>query len=72
MNVIISEPDVAVALGGDTVVTDSAVLQCLVSDVATPTKGDTFTVAGVVYTVRGVPQRDISRLIWTMEAPNPS
>ena len=39
-----------------------------VSEVVTLSKGDTFEIAGAVFTVTGAPERDSERLVWKAEA----
>jgi hypothetical protein len=67
--VLASRADRLLSMYSESAVTDAAVFLLRVSDVAAPAAGDTITVGGVTHTVQGVPKRDGSRSIWTVEAP---
>ncbi len=46
---------------------DTVILKVRVREVGEPVAGDTFEVAGEVFTVQGAPTRDALRLVWTCE-----
>ncbi|CUW39678.1 conserved protein of unknown function [Magnetospirillum sp. XM-1] len=66
--VLPARADRSVSLFGQDSVTDAAVFKVRVAEVQAPAEGDTITVDGTLYTVQGVPKRDDSRAIWTVEA----
>lgn len=67
MRLIPSQPD-AIIGGGLVQSSVSTVLKVSTAD-ATPAEGDTFEIAGTIYTVAGSPRRDARRLFWIVEAP---
>jgi hypothetical protein len=68
VRVIKQRPDRIASFGEGRFVTDSVLIDVRVSDVPVLAPGDTFEIAGVIYTVRGEPVRDGERLTWGSEA----
>lgn len=66
--VILAMPDEVADYGSSAIVSDTMRIDVRVSDVAAPTEGACFTIAGEVFEVQGAPQRDRLRLVWKIEA----
>ena len=65
--VLMRAPDGIASFGERRFVMDTVIMKVRVREVAEPVAGDTFEVAGEVFTVQGAPTRDPLRLVWTCE-----
>lgn len=68
VRVIRSAPDDVVEWRESRVRVATVFIDVRVSEVVTLSKGDTFEISGVIYTVNGAPERDTERLVWRAEA----
>jgi len=66
--VIRARPDVLGGFGEAQIVSDTMRLDVRVAQVASPSRGDTVTIAGETFVVQGEPRRDRLRLVWQCEA----
>lgn len=66
--VLPTRPDRSASLFGQPSAHPSGGFLIRVSDAPALASGDTLVIAGVTYTVQGVPLRDDTRAIWTVEA----
>lgn len=66
--VLLSQADAPLSAFGRSLASAATLLSVQVANVPNLAAGDTFTVAGVVYTVQGAPLRDETRAIWRAEA----
>ncbi|MBM3950765.1 MAG: hypothetical protein FJ311_04855 [Rhodospirillales bacterium] len=68
---IARRPDREVEFGDVAVHTATAVFEVRVSEVPTPSEGDTITLIGTLgggtFVVQGEPVRDAERLVWTLD-----
>ncbi|QDC11275.1 hypothetical protein FHY55_19450 [Oceanicola sp. D3] len=62
-----SRPDETIGFAGAELASDTTRILVPVSEVATPAKGDAFTVGGENYVVQGKPLRDEKRLWWRVD-----
>lgn len=63
--VILRQPDELSDFGGTPVMRATTLVEVRAAEVARPREGDTFEIAGDVYSVVGAPRRDADRLTWT-------
>ena len=68
VRVVLRRPDRIGDFGDTRLLTETAVFDVRVSDVAAPAAGDPVEVDELVYVIRGEPVRDEERLVWTVEA----
>ena len=66
--VILAMPDSVSDYGASAIVSDTMRIDVRVSEVAAPTEGGRFTIAGEDFEIQGAPQRDKLRLVWKIEA----
>ena len=67
LRVVRRTPDEVASFGSSRILTDTMLIDVLVSDLATVAVGDSFGIAGTLWTVSAAPQRDRDRLIWRVE-----
>lgn len=63
--VILAQPDLTVPWAEATITAPEVVLSVRAAEIGTPGRSDTFTVAAVIYSVVGQPERDALRLVWS-------
>ena len=66
--VILTRPDLQSSFGDARITSDTTMLDVRVSEVATPSAGDTITIGSEVLVIQGEPLRDRERLAWKCEA----
>jgi hypothetical protein len=71
VRVITHNPDLIQSFGQSVIESPSLVLVAQVADCQSLAQGDTFTIAGVVYTVQGQPRRNAERLVWEVDCYAP-
>ena len=68
VRVIVSQPDLRGEWNQVAIASSTTMVQVQVAQVPEPVAGDLVQIGVVVYRVQGEPERDILRLVWTMEA----
>lgn len=61
-------PDEELTFGGSTMLSGTLIIEVPISSAPALASGDTFEIAGQVYTVRGAPSQDTDALLWRAEA----
>lgn len=60
-------PDDVTDYGGSVIVSDTMRIDVRASEIAAPTDGARFTIAGEAFLVHGAPLRDRLRLVWRID-----
>lgn len=66
--VILTRPDLQTTFGDARITSDTTMLDVRLSQVPSPSAGDTITLGSEVLVIQGEPQRDRERLTWKLEA----